>query len=656
MEGAINSGDKDAGVIPRSVHTIFEELTKQRLEHSVKVSFLELYNEELSDLLSEEENPGGEHKELRIFEDSTGKRGMLVNNLEEIIVTNPSDVFSLMQKSWQKRRVAETLLNKNSSRSHCVFTITVHTKETNEEGEDIIKTGKLYLVDLAGSECVGKSGAQNQRAKEAGKINQSLLTLGRVINALVDRAGYVPYRDSKLTRLLQESLGGRAKTVIIATVSPSIQAFDETLSTLEYAHRAKNIRNRPQVNQKMTKRAYMKELLEEITALKRENEALRLKNGIYLPPERWEQLQVETKADKEKIIEISAQIKVKEEEFKLITELNGQISTKLADTEANLALTSHNLAQTQQNLAETSEKLGQTQETLAETRSELATTHEILSETKNSLEITQNKLNFTEISLETTQSQLRATEFTLESTEISLGNTKNELEATKVTLGATEGQLLATEKALDLTKLELSEIQLELAEFDGELAREASQHIDSVQNQLSFVQNQTTAQRENFVHQQSTELQQFVAAQQARLQAFDTEMHETFKGFLSQQQEGAKLFQSQQISKRKQFFSVQTSKFQRLLTEFTSLSSSKNIPPVQFTTITVPAEQNCCESGPPSPEISMSDSENVNPNVAAAVHAAPAKSATIAAAVKSRSRLRTPSNYGLEAVTSVNTQ
>lgn len=113
-----------------------------------------------------------------------------------------------------------------------------------EEGEDVIKTGKLNLVDLAGSECVGKSGAKNMRAKEAGKINQSLLTLGRVINALVEKAGYIPYRDSKLTRLLQESLGGRAKTCIIATVSPATNCMDETLSTLDYAHRAKDIRNR----------------------------------------------------------------------------------------------------------------------------------------------------------------------------------------------------------------------------------------------------------------------------------------------------------------------------------------------------------------------------------------------------------------------------
>jgi len=112
----------------------------------------------------------------------------------------------------------------------------------------------MNLVDLAGSECVGRSGAKNERAREAGSINQSLLTLGRVITALVDHHGHVPYRDSKLTRLLQESLGGKAKTCIIATLSPSQLNIEESLSTLDYAHRAKSIKNIPQANQKMTKK------------------------------------------------------------------------------------------------------------------------------------------------------------------------------------------------------------------------------------------------------------------------------------------------------------------------------------------------------------------------------------------------------------------
>ena len=113
-------------------------------------------------------------------------------------------------------------------------------------------------VDLAGSENIGRSGAVDKRAREAGNINQSLLTLGRVITALVEHAPHVPYRESKLTRMLQDSLGGKTKTSIVATVSPAQSNLEETLSTLEYAHRAKNITNRPEVNQKLTKKALIK--------------------------------------------------------------------------------------------------------------------------------------------------------------------------------------------------------------------------------------------------------------------------------------------------------------------------------------------------------------------------------------------------------------
>jgi len=143
-------------------------------------------------------------------------------------------------------------------------------KEPTPDGEDLLKIGKLNLVDLAGSENIRRSGAENSRAREAGKINQSLLTLGRVINALVEHSPHIPYRESKLTRLLQDSLGGRTKTCIIATISPSKTSIEETLSTLDYAHRAKNIRNRPEVNQKMTKKALLQDCMAEIEKLKKD--------------------------------------------------------------------------------------------------------------------------------------------------------------------------------------------------------------------------------------------------------------------------------------------------------------------------------------------------------------------------------------------------
>jgi kinesin family protein 11 len=194
-----------------------------------------------------------------------------------------------MTKGAEKRRTSATLMNKQSSRSHSVFMITVHQRETPlAGGDELLKTGKLYLVDLAGSENIGRSGALKDRAREAGNINQSLLTLGRVIAKLVERAPHVPYRESKLTRLLQDSLGGRTLTSIIATVSPAMANLEETLSTLDYASRAKTIVNRPEANQKLTKVALIKEYTDEIERLKRDLLANREKHGIYVTEDRYE--------------------------------------------------------------------------------------------------------------------------------------------------------------------------------------------------------------------------------------------------------------------------------------------------------------------------------------------------------------------------------
>ncbi|XP_029432074.1 kinesin-like protein KIF11 [Rhinatrema bivittatum] len=244
--------DPLAGIIPRTLHQIFEKLSENGTEFSVKVSLLEIYNEELFDLLSPSPDV---NERLQMFEDPRNKRGVIIKGLEEITVHNKDEVYHILERGAAKRTTASTLMNAYSSRSHSVFSVTIHMKETTLDGEELVKIGKLNLVDLAGSENIGRSGAVDKRAREAGNINQSLLTLGRVITALVERAPHIPYRESKLTRILQDSLGGRTKTSIIATVSPASINMEETLSTLEYAHRAKNIMNKPEVNQKLTKRA-----------------------------------------------------------------------------------------------------------------------------------------------------------------------------------------------------------------------------------------------------------------------------------------------------------------------------------------------------------------------------------------------------------------
>lgn len=159
-------------------------------------------------------------------------------------------------------------MNQDSSRSHSIFTIYIETSE-NINDEQRIKAGKLNLVDLAGSERSSKTGATGQTLKEGIKINLSLTALGNVISSLVDgKSQHIPYRDSKLTRLLQDSLGGNTKTVMIAAISPADYNYDETISTLRYASRAKSIKNKPKVNED-PKDALLKQYEEEITKLKR---------------------------------------------------------------------------------------------------------------------------------------------------------------------------------------------------------------------------------------------------------------------------------------------------------------------------------------------------------------------------------------------------
>lgn len=337
----------ESGIIARSVQEIFDRLDKSTAEYSVRVSHLELYNEDLCDLLA----PEGE--QLKLMEDP--RLGVQVHNLAELPVYNPQDIFNVLEKSYRERATAETIYNPRSSRSHCVFSITIHIKESTTEGEDLIKVGKLNLVDLAGSENIGRSGADRDwaRKQEAGNINKSLLTLGRVITALTEGQMHIPYRESKLTRLLQDSLGGRTKTCIIATISPSSGNLEETMSTLEYAFRAKNIKNRPEVNQKMAKREVIKEYTSEINTLRSQLDCMRRKDGVYLPTDEYDRMIKESRELAEQVALIEETLKVKERAFEEMQELFNRkvkhaekVEKKLVETETVLDKTKTELTHT----------------------------------------------------------------------------------------------------------------------------------------------------------------------------------------------------------------------------------------------------------------------------------------------------------------------
>ncbi|KAM4669163.1 kinesin-like protein KIF11 isoform 3-T3 [Amazona ochrocephala] len=261
--------DPLAGIIPRTLHQIFEKLTENGSEFSVKVSLLEIYNEELFDLLNPTPDVGDR---LQMFDDPRNKRGVIIKGLEEITVHNKNEVYQILERGAAKRTTAATYMNAYSSRSHSVFSITIHMKETTIDGEELVKIGKLNL---------------------------------------------------------------------------------ETLSTLEYAHRAKNIMNKPEVNQKLTKKALIKEYTEEIERLRRDLAATREKNGVYISLENYEALNGKLTVQEEQIAEYIDKISVMEEELKRVTELFTVNKNELEQCKTDLQIKEKELEETQKDLQET---------------------------------------------------------------------------------------------------------------------------------------------------------------------------------------------------------------------------------------------------------------------------------------------------------------
>uniref|UniRef100_A0A0X3P5C0 Kinesin-like protein n=1 Tax=Schistocephalus solidus TaxID=70667 RepID=A0A0X3P5C0_SCHSO len=250
------------GVIPNSFEHIFDHIAHSKnAQYLVRASYLEIYKEEVRDLLQRDLN-----KRLEIKEKPD--RGIYVKDLSTVLTKSIREIEKVMNIGYANRSVGATNMNEHSSRSHAIFIITIECCELGVDGKNHIRVGKLNLVDLAGSERQSKTQSEGERLKEATRINLSLSTLGNVISALVDKKStHVPYRDSKLTRLLQDSLGGNSKTVMIANIGPASYNYEETINTLRYASRAKNIKNTPKINED-PKDALLREYQGEIERLK----------------------------------------------------------------------------------------------------------------------------------------------------------------------------------------------------------------------------------------------------------------------------------------------------------------------------------------------------------------------------------------------------
>ena len=265
--------DEDLGIIPRVIRLIFDEVEKrkQKAEFIIKCTFLEIYNEELNDLLDHSSMSSNtnstaidrfiQKKEITIREEKNGN--ISVFGLREEKVNSYEELAACLDRGSNFRSTASTLMNNCSSRSHAIFTISIEQHiiddlyqpstavPTSQADHEEFMVAKFHFVDLAGSERAKRTGATGNTLKEGISINKGLLALGNVISALTEEGkknNHVPYRDSKLTRILQDSLGGNSRTSMIACVSPAEINFEETLNTLKYASRARNIKNKPIVN------------------------------------------------------------------------------------------------------------------------------------------------------------------------------------------------------------------------------------------------------------------------------------------------------------------------------------------------------------------------------------------------------------------------
>ncbi|KAK5710493.1 hypothetical protein LTR17_018849 [Elasticomyces elasticus] len=287
MMGADIANEQGKGIIPRIVEQIFSSIMRSddSIEFTVRVAYMEIYMEKIRDLLFPDND------NLPIHEDA--KQGVYVKGLQRCYVGDVNEVYKILTIGGQSRAVASTNMNQESSRSHSIFEIEIAQKNV-ETGS--ARSGRLFLVDLAGSEKVGKTGASGQTLEEAKKINKSLSALGMVINALSDgKSSHIPYRDSKLTRILQESLGGNSRTTLIVNCSPSSYNDAETVSTLRFGERAKTIKQKAKINEELSPaqlKALLRKAQSQVSTFEQyiqslDSEVSTWRRGEAVPKEHW---------------------------------------------------------------------------------------------------------------------------------------------------------------------------------------------------------------------------------------------------------------------------------------------------------------------------------------------------------------------------------
>ncbi|XP_015124239.1 kinesin heavy chain isoform X1 [Diachasma alloeum] len=455
MEGVIGDPNKQ-GIIPRIVNDIFNHIygMEENLEFHIKVSYFEIYMDKIRDLLDVSK------VNLSVHEDKN--RVPFVKGATERFVSSPEEVFEVIEEGKSNRHIAVTNMNEHSSRSHSVFLINV--KQENLENQKKL-SGKLYLVDLAGSEKVSKTGAEGTVLDEAKNINKSLSALGNVISALADgNKTHIPYRDSKLTRILQESLGGNARTTIIICCSPASFNESETKSTLDFGKRAKTIKNVVCVNEELTaeewKRRYEREK-EKAARLKGKVEKLeyelsRWRQGETVKPE--EQVNLVEAPDVITPIPIEGKVDSKVPDGPIPAVPGGGLMAGSLSNEERQKLEEERERLFQQ-LDDKDEEINQQSQYLEKLKEQLEEQEELIASARRDYEQLQQEMSTINQETESAKEEVKEVLQALEELAVNYDQKSQEVEMKNKEHEALTEELLAKQTALNSTTSELQQLR-----------------------------------------------------------------------------------------------------------------------------------------------------------------------------------------------------
>ncbi|KFQ12188.1 Chromosome-associated kinesin KIF4, partial [Haliaeetus albicilla] len=530
--------EPSVGVIPRVIKLLFKEKEqRQDWEFVLKVSYLEIYNEDILDLLC----PSRERSSpISIREDP--KEGIKIVGLTERNVTCAQDTVSCLEQGNNSRTVASTAMNSQSSRSHAIFTICIDQKKKNDKNSSF--HSKLHLVDLAGSERQKKTKAEGDRLKEGININRGLLCLGNVISALGDenkKGGFVPYRDSKLTRLLQDSLGGNSHTLMIACVSPADSNLEETLNTLRYADRARKIKNKPIVNldPQAAELHHLKQQVQQLQVLllQAHGGTLPVSINSMAPSENLQSLMEKNQSlteENQKLIqglsEAAGQTAQMLERIILTEQENEKMNAKLEQLQQHAVckLDLQKLVETveDEELKENVEVIRDLQQVLAQLQSESAATMEAAAEMANSEQdataLSEGKMGQdTKRSLDdfTTQHALRQAQLSKELLELNKALALKEALAKKMTQNDSQLEPIQSKYQTDIRDLELevSSLQKEKEELilalhmakkdvnQAKLSERRRKRLQELEGQISELKKKLNEQSKLLKLKESTE-------------------------------------------------------------------------------------------------------------------------------------------------------